>query len=179
MAIDATVGGASANSYLDVAAADALAADDLGPAAERWLAAATADKEKALKRATREIDGWIAERGSAPWSATQALLFPRVGDVDASDVPFIHRNVQQATYEQATYVLDNAAALDEAASRRAKGFFSYTNPDGTGGSLAANPDFGLLAPHVEHLMLEVFRRDVGVGSAPIRSATRAATVRTG
>lgn len=80
--IDATVGGALADSYLSVAAADALAARDLGSAALRWLQATTtvAMKERALVRATREIDAHLLTSGGTPYTATQALLYPRTVD---------------------------------------------------------------------------------------------------
>ena len=173
MALDATVAGASANSYLTVEDADALARADLGPQADRWLHPSTtlADKEKALQRATREIDAYVDRLGVAPYSADQALLFPRETDVAGDPLaPFLPRSIKQAAYEQATYVLTNAPALDEAAGRRAKGWFSYSNPDGTGGSLAADPLFGRLAPSVQSLLLATFRRSTTVATVRIRSS---------
>ena len=59
MAIDATIAGASANSYLTVAAADALAASELGRDMKAWTAATTDEKEAALVRATEEVDAEV------------------------------------------------------------------------------------------------------------------------
>ena len=173
MALDATVAGASANSYLTVAEADALAQADLGPQADRWLHASTttAAKEKALQRATRELDAYVERLGVGRYSTDQSLLFPRSIDVSGDpEVPFLPTTIRQAAYEQAAFVLSNALALDEAASRRAKGWFSYSNPDGTGGSLAADPLFGRLAPSVQGLLLATFRRTTTVGTVRVRSS---------
>ena len=171
MPLDATVAGASADSYLTVADADALANEDLGPQAVGWLAASVPMKEKALKRATREIDLFIGDLGGLRYAATQRLLFPRAIDVSGTPAtPFIHRSIRSATYEQAAYVLANADKLDEAAQRRARGLFAYSNPDGTGGSVAVDPAFGRLSPDVEGLLLSTFKRRVRVGTLRVRSS---------
>lgn len=147
MALDATVAGATANSYLTVAAADALAAADLGRQAAGWLAALTATKEAALQRATREIDGNFPISGLwVRYDADQALLFPRPQDATGAPLaPYIHPNVEQATYHQAAYLVANASLIDDAAARRARGLFSFSDSEG-GGSVALDPAFGLLAP---------------------------------
>lgn len=79
--MDATVGGSLADSYLSLAAARALAEQDLGPAASRWLEATVPDlkREAALRRATREIDAYLRDSG-VRLSTTQALLYPRAVD---------------------------------------------------------------------------------------------------
>jgi hypothetical protein len=129
MALDATVAGVNANSYLSVSAADAFAAADLGPEVDAWVAATTDQKERALKRATREIDGYLRS-GWARYVITQALLFPREVDYSGSPVAaFIPRNIQLACYEQATYVLRNAAVLDNARTRRARDMQSASEPN--------------------------------------------------
>lgn len=172
MAIDATVAGAAADSYVTVEAADLLAGDDLGPQAELWLNASTtaATREKALKRATREIDAFL-DLSTARYSTSQALLFPRGSDVSGTpSVPYLPSVVKHATYEQASYLVANVKYLDEAASRRAHGLFSYQNPDGTGGSVSVDPAFGRLSPDVEALLLRSFRRRGRIGSMRIRSS---------
>ncbi len=129
MALDSTVAGASADSYLSVAAADLFAAADLGPEVDAWLAAVTATKEKALKRATREIDGYL-RTGWRRWVTTQSLLFPR--EIDYSGTPavaFVPRSIQMACYEQATYVLKNASVIDNAHTRRAREMQSASEPN--------------------------------------------------
>lgn len=73
--IDATVGGAAANSYLTIAAADALAESTLGTLA--WTTATSDEKTRALITATRGLDTltWIGTRADPD----QALDWPRSG----------------------------------------------------------------------------------------------------
>jgi len=169
--LDATVAGAASDSYLTLSEAALLAGDDLGPQADGWLAAADPLKEKALKRATREIDAFLPSMGASRYATTQALLFPLKAYVDGVlQSPALPSVVKRATYEQATYVLANAKFLDEAAARRAHGLFSYQNPDGTGVSVSMVPAFGRLSPEVEALFAAAFRRRGRVGTTRIRSS---------
>lgn len=154
MAVDATIGGTTANSYLTVAAADAVAATVLGRFAEAWRAATIPDKEAALIRATQEIDLEIGRTTYGPRITGQALLFPRWEDIDDAGAPIIPGRIVRAVYQQAAYLLVNATQIDEAASRRSKGFSSYVNPDGTGGTLANRSDYGRLHPDVAKLLGE-------------------------
>lgn len=121
MALDSTVAGANADSYLSVADANTLAAADLGSEAAEWAASAdTARKEQALKRATREIDKYLRS-GWTRYSPTQRLLFPRAVDYNGTPaVPFIQQDIRLATYEQATYLFANADAIDAAGIRWAR-----------------------------------------------------------
>lgn len=179
MPLDATLAGAAANSYLTVAEADALARDDLGTTAERWLAAAVPDREKALIRATREIDLFVADTGGARYSATQALLFPRAVDVAGTPaLPFLHRSIRAAAYSQAAYVLENAKKIDQAATRRARQLLNFSDDD-VSGTIALDPAFGLLAPHVEGLLVAAFKRRVKLGTLRIRSSIEPAVTATG
>ena len=127
MTLDATPAGANADSYLTVAGADSLAGEDLGPEVTAWLAATTASKEAALKRATREIDGYL-RTGVSAYSSTQALRFPRSTDV-VSGSPVIPRAIVLATYQQAIFVLKNATVLAAANTRRARSQASASEPD--------------------------------------------------
>jgi len=127
VALDATVGGAAANSYLTVAEADAIAAQDVGPEVTKWLAASQPEKEAALQRATRELDAYM-RTGWQPYSSSQALLFPRIIDQDSTGA-YLPRKLQLATYEQSTYVLANAGVLDRANSRRARDLASVAEPN--------------------------------------------------
>jgi hypothetical protein len=159
MALDSTVAGASANSYLAVADADAFAADDLGPEATFWVAASSGDKEKALKRATREIDAYLRS-GWVPYVATQALLFPRA--VDYAGTPaaaFIPTSIKRACYEQATFVLRNASVLDNAQTRRARDVQSASEPN-ISFSERTDSEATQLSPSALHY-LEGFRRSGG------------------
>jgi hypothetical protein len=129
--LDATAGGALSDSYLTVAAADALAGADLGPEAVRWIAATTPEKEAALRRATRDLEAYL-RTGWVRWYSGQALLFPRAIDVHTvagEVVPMIPRTLELATYEQATYVLVNAPVMDRAATRRARELQTVSEPN--------------------------------------------------
>lgn len=141
-----TVAGATSNSYLTVAEADALATNDLGPDAKGWLTAARDDKERALIRATRECDAFLGSAGEV-YTTLQALLFPR--SIDVTDaippVPYLHVNVRMACYEQATYVLANAKLLDEAATRRSRGLVQWADDSGSG-SPSIDPLYGRMSP---------------------------------
>jgi hypothetical protein len=143
VALDATVAGASADSYLSIEDADALAADDLGPEAEKWRAAATtvADRERALKRATRDIDDHIVPF-STPYSTTQRLFVPRAVDLDLDDVAIIPASVQRATYLQAIFVLSNAAVIDRANARQARNVSSGSEPNV---SYTTDDDFSVMS----------------------------------
>lgn len=153
MALDYTVGGAAATSYLSVAAADELNADRLGPQASTWAAAADGEKEKALIQATADIDGAVVV--GLPYSIDQALRFPRAIDVDVDDAPLIPSRVARATYEQAAYLLANAQLLDDAAARRARGMYTFDEPE-VSGTIALDGKLGLLAPRAEALLTGFF-----------------------
>lgn len=142
MALDATIAGAAANSYLTIAAADLLAVNDLGRNKDAWASASDAEKEAALIRATEDIDESIG-RVPYTYSLTQALLFPRATDlVYGTSTPMLPVRLQRATYLQAAFILRNAKVLDDAQSFRARGLSSFSNPDGTGGTVAE--DFSTL-----------------------------------
>lgn len=106
----ATAGAADANSYLTVAAADALA--DLYLGTLNWASASTDNKGRALIMATRYLDelSYIGEKAST----TQALLWPRTeaecGDwiFTSSEIP---KPVQQAAFDLAEHLLGDGAAL--------------------------------------------------------------------
>lgn len=170
MVLDATVGGSAANSYLSVATADLLNADRLGSFADAWTAASTVTKEKALMQATADIDAFV--RPGAVWDDDQLLLFPRLGDVDASAVPYLPSRVRQATYEQAVYLLVNVRFQEDAATRRARGMFSFNENDGLSGSIAIDGQLGLLAPRAEALLTAFVGTAGGgyIGSMRVKSA---------
>jgi hypothetical protein len=80
MALDATVGGVSANSYITVADADAYFTGRGSPSA--WTSLTTAQKEGALIYATEWLDSnysWY----STICTTTQALGFPRNSGFDS------------------------------------------------------------------------------------------------
>lgn len=144
MALDATPAGASADSYLSVATADALAGNDLGGFVDEWLAAVLAMKEKALKTATRMIDAYIVGDDLSPYADTQSLLFPRSWDTSTAGAPIIPKRLAFATYEQAKHLIANAEQLEAAATRRARGLTSFSEPN-VSGSISENPDLGRIS----------------------------------
>jgi hypothetical protein len=156
MPLDVTVGGAAANSYASIAEADGFAASDLGRFAEAWTKATTEQKEAALRRAAQEIDAFVGIRPEeAYYFGVQTLVFPRVGDLDLVGTVIIPTRVKRAQYLQAAYLVAAADQIDDAALRRSKGFSSYVNPDGTGGTLATESSYGRLHPDVEVILGQI------------------------
>jgi hypothetical protein len=150
MALDVTPGGSASDSYLSLADALSYAQSDLGLFADAWVAADDPTREKALRRATRDIDRWVGSTTDA-YSTTQALAFPRWEDTDDAGLPIIVVPVEQATYEQAKYVLSNAEVIDNAATRRARALTTFTEPN-VSGQLAEGLSYGRLAPEAERLL---------------------------
>lgn len=149
MPLVATAGSSSADSYLTVAAADELAGADLGPEAEAWTDADLGTKEAALRRATREVDSYVAT-GWPPFDVDQALVFPRETlDEDANGTAFIPRKVQLATYQQAVYLLKNKDALAAMNAHRASA--GNVDPDAAYG---VDPNNGpsIIAPMAQHYL---------------------------
>lgn len=144
MALDATPAGSASDSYLTVADADALSAADLGRFAVEWASATVDVKERALRRATRDLDratGYQPDR----YAVDQSLAFPRIEDVDDAGTPIIPSDLRLATYEQAKYLLRTADQIDDAAARRARGMVNFTEPN-VSGQISDDPGFGRLAP---------------------------------
>jgi DnaT-like ssDNA binding protein len=150
VALDVTPGGPNADSYLSVADADAFAASDLGRQATKWAAASPDEKERALKRATRDLDR--AARFVYSYDPdVQALKFPSRIDVDTSGNLIIPSSLEEATYEQASYVLNNADLIDDAQSRRARQLTNFAEPD-VSGTVADDAAWGALAPRAKDLL---------------------------
>lgn len=106
MALDATPGGASSNSYATVAEADAYHVNHLYATA--WTGATTSNKEAALIWATRLLDEQVDWQGSAS-NLTQALRWPRYGVYNYDVVFFDHTTIptwlKNATAELARWLL--------------------------------------------------------------------------
>ncbi|NBV46900.1 MAG: hypothetical protein EBR86_15000 [Planctomycetia bacterium] len=108
--VDATIGGAAANSYLTVADADAIAEYRLGTLA--WSTATTDDKGRALIQATAYLDqlGYIGSKATT----TQALLWPRdyaeCGDWSFTNA-VIPGPVKTATFDLANELLTTPTLL--------------------------------------------------------------------
>lgn len=126
MALDVTIGGADANSYVTLGEASTYFANHYSLAkSASWVALNSLQQESALRRACEIIDGLRVlddEYGYGPlppalivydffdlnlhrllWD--QRLSFPRNIDVDDDLVAFILPNVQDAQCEQASYLL--------------------------------------------------------------------------
>ena len=141
MALTCTPGGASDNSYVTLAQADAYYDDTLRSAA--WEAFGDMTKSTALIQATADIErlgGAKADDLSparalfvgSPYATTedsggtiitsQALHFPRTSDVDANGAVFIPQALRDAVCEQALWLLEqdaNPPLLDRAALQAA------------------------------------------------------------
>jgi len=108
--VDATIGGAAANSYLTVADADAIAEYRLGTLA--WSTATTDNKGRALIQATAYLDqlGYIGSKATT----TQALLWPR-SDAACGEWSFtslvIPGPVKTATFDLANELLTTPTLL--------------------------------------------------------------------
>ena len=104
MALDATVGGENANSYLTVEEADAYFTERMH--STDW--SASVDKEAALITCTRLLDRNVKWSGVKA-SETQALDWPRFGMVDRDgyyvDEDIVPEPVKQAVCELAYFML--------------------------------------------------------------------------
>lgn len=105
-AIDATAGGASANSYATLAEADTFHSMRLH--ADAWTDADDSEQTVALQMATRLLDQWFEWTGFTSTN-TQALLWPRSGVVGVNgyleDNTAIPDRVRDATAELAMHLL--------------------------------------------------------------------------
>ena len=112
MALDATLGGASANSYVTVAEADAYFATSFGRTA--WGSASAANKEIVLIESTRLLDLLVSWKGYVK-SDTQALRWPRtyVPNIDGRYLEsyisdsIVPKDVKNAVFELAYSLLSN------------------------------------------------------------------------
>jgi hypothetical protein len=108
--ITATVGGATSNSYLSIAAADTLAETMLGTLA--WTTATTDEKTRALITATRGLDTltWIGDRTTD----TQALDWPRTDAIcDGIEYPDdeLPEAIKYSTFDLANALLTTPTLL--------------------------------------------------------------------
>ena len=110
MALDATVGGASSNSFVTRAEASAHFTDH--PFGTTWLALTGAAQDTYLIYATMAVDSLCYDGQES--GSTQALSFPMGGltrngqsdgvSVDSSTIPI---KIKRATYEHAAYLAAN------------------------------------------------------------------------
>lgn len=123
MALDATAGGASANSYATVSEGDSYHNAHLY--ATDWTGASSPDKEKALQMATRLLDERVSWDG-AKETSTQALRWPRSGvtDLDGYSIAagVVPQEIKNATIEFAR----NLIATDTTGNADGKGLTSMS-----------------------------------------------------
>lgn len=119
MALDATVAGASANSYPTRAEADAYFADRLY--STDWTGATNGNKDASLMMATRYVDAAFDWTGS-PTTTTQELAWPRTGMVDqngnAIDSMTIPRLLKEVVYELAIALLRKDITVQDTVQAR-------------------------------------------------------------
>lgn len=109
MALDATVGGASSNSYITVAEANTYYTDHMKY--DQWDSISDADKSTALVMATMYLDQYFIWNGTRTTS-TQALCWPRYEVVDIENDDDIENdeiptNLKRAISEMALHLVEN------------------------------------------------------------------------
>ena len=138
MAIDATVGGATSNSYVTLTEAEAYFAARLNSAT--WTAASAGDKEAALLSACRHIDACRIRVHRRPYgyptalaidlleqlNNDQALKFPRQRDRDAAGTYIIPQPAKDAQCEEALALLAHGAEQARRRSLQAGGVESFS-----------------------------------------------------
>jgi hypothetical protein len=117
MALDASIGGVSANSYALLAEADAYFLESFGKSSWTVDSPVNSVKENLLIESTRIIDTYYKFVGTTA-SDTQSLKWPRDGAEDDSGRYYsnteIPSKVKIATYEMAYYILEaNGFKLSE------------------------------------------------------------------
>src|SRR4051812_28028099 len=146
MPLNVTPGAADAEAYVSVDEANTLVdSEGIGRSSAKWDELPLTDKEKCLRRASRDIDRYKGRAG-VPFLEGQPLLFPRTQDVDALGDPYVLTAVKRATIHQAIYLAANADLIDDAAQRRARGLVTFQDDDGSGSIIGVDPQFGRLAP---------------------------------
>lgn len=113
MSLDATVGGASSNSYATQSAATSYFGDRLDAAT--WTSAVTGDRDSSLIMATLRLD--TEDYKGAPLFFTQRLKWPRAWVYDndgrllsSATIPQV---IQQATFEYALALLKEPTLLGD------------------------------------------------------------------
>ena len=127
------------NSYIDIAGADEYFAGRLH--AESWGETSDADKEKALRQATKEIDRQpLRGRKTEPG---QALAFPRYPDTEIPEV------VKEACCEEALAMLERGNSQRRKLQQEGVQSFSLGNMSET---YAAGAGKGLLSQEAKELL---------------------------
>ncbi len=121
MVLDATVGGASANSYLTSTAAADILSIHFGN--ECWENASNSDREKSLMLATSQIDECLFQ--GCKIAPSQALQFPRSDQELFGEIPI---EVRKACAAQALAILKNPETngMNDRQQAQAAGVKSFT-----------------------------------------------------
>ena len=127
------------NSYIDINGADEYFAGRLH--AESWGETSDADKEKALKQATREIDRQPLTGRKA--TDTQALAFPRYPDAEIPEA------VKEACCEVALALLERGNSQRRKLQQEGVQSFTLGNMSET---YAAGAGKGLLSQEAKELL---------------------------
>ena len=177
MAIDATVGGASSNSYVTLAEATAYFGERLYASA--WDSATDADKEKALLQACRGLErcrllvnrrpyGYPGEPQDsptydslAPSNVGQALSLPRNKDRDSDGLYAIPQPVKNAQCEEALALLARGAEQERRRSLQAAGVTAFS-VDGLSETYAAGGAHQVLESAEARALLAPYLRRGGV-----------------
>lgn len=128
MALITTVGGSTSNSYATVAEADTYFS--LRYVTASWDALTTAQKEKALATATRQIDELNFRESRAGTEVEgdisyQRLQFPRSYMVDVNGAAIVAKEVKDAQCEQAYFIVVSGAEAEKRLQLQAQGVSSY------------------------------------------------------
>ena len=119
--IDATAGGASANSYITLADAETYFESRYG--SDNWDSQTDAVKNALLVNATRLLDQSFDWQGDVA-SSTQALRWPRDDAYDADgdeiDSDIVPDPIKNATCEMALYVVTNSGSTVDNSIKSAK-----------------------------------------------------------
>jgi hypothetical protein len=118
MALDATIGGTSSDSYTTVADADAYHSTHLYASA--WTAASTDDKERGLKTATRLLDErttWIGTKHTDE----QALRWPRGSATDIDGYAVLTTEIPAAIQNATAELARNLISSDSTGEAQGKG----------------------------------------------------------
>ena len=127
------------NSYIDIGGADEYFENRLH--AERWGETSDADKEKALRQATKEIDRQLLKGRKA--TDTQELAFPRYPDTEIPEA------VKEACCEVALALLERGNSQRRKLQQEGVQSFSLGNMSET---FAAGAGKGLLSQEAKELL---------------------------
>lgn len=152
MSLDATLAGASSNSYITLAEAETFSSQFYNLTA--WSTATSGNQEAALMEACTEIESYRLRFN--PSISTQALHFPRDIDYDSTGVYIIPTAIKKVQFLIAVNILETRSMEQKAQELKNAGVSSYSLGDysvsfgnvGTGGKYTSLIR-KLLYPYIE------------------------------